>query len=197
MSQAQNRYKADLRELQFLAFEQFGLADLLGQEPYGNWGTEEVKMVLDEAYRFATTVTGPLNAVGDREKCKLVDGKVLTPSGFKDAWKKLYETGFRQLSGPENNGGQGAPRTLQVLVEELLSGSNVAFMMYPGLALGAAELVEHCGTPEQKKRFAAKVFTGEWGGTMCLTEPHAGSDVASMSTRAVRDGDHYVLNGRK
>jgi alkylation response protein AidB-like acyl-CoA dehydrogenase len=198
MSQAQNRYKADLRELQFLAFEQFGLADLLGQEPYGNWGPDEVKMVLDEAYRFATTVTGPLNAVGDREKCKLVDGKVLTPSGFKDAWKKLYETGFRQLSGPAEYGGQGAPRTLQVLVEELLSGSNVAFMMYPGLALGAAELVEHCGTPEQKKRFAAKVFTGEWGGTMCLTEPHAGSDVGSARTSAKLGADgQYRIQGTK
>jgi alkylation response protein AidB-like acyl-CoA dehydrogenase len=198
MSQAQNRYKADLRELQFLLFEQFGLGDLLSKAPFEAWGQDEVKMVIEEVYRFATTVTGPLNAVGDREKCKLVDGRVITPTGFKDAWKKLYETGFRQLGGPSEYGGQGAPRTLQVLVEELLSGSNVAFMMYPGLALGAAELIEHCGTPEQRKQFAGKMFPGEWGGTMCLTEPHAGSDVGSARSTAKKAADGtYRIAGTK
>jgi hypothetical protein len=198
MSQAQNRYKADLREFQFLLFEQFGLSDLLSKEPFDAWGPDEVKMVIEEVYRFATTVTGPLNAVGDQEKCKLVDGRVITPTGFKDAWKKLYATGFRQLGGPSEYGGQGAPRTLQVLVEELLSGSNVAFMMYPGLTLGAAELIEHCGTPEQRKRFAAHMFPGKWGGTMCLTEPHAGSDVgAARSTAKKADDGTYRIHGTK
>ena len=198
MSQAQNRYKADLRELQFLVFEQFGLRDLLSKEPFAAWGEDEVRMVLDETYKFATEVLGPLNAVGDREKCKLVDGKVITPPGFKDAWKKLYEAGWRQLSGAEEFGGQGAPRTLQVLVEELFSGANVAFMMYPGLSMGAGELIDHCGTDEQRKTYAKRMYQGEWGGTMCLTEPHAGSDVGAARTTAKAQPDGtYKIQGTK
>jgi alkylation response protein AidB-like acyl-CoA dehydrogenase len=198
MSQAQNRYKADLRELHFLLFEQFGLRDLLGKEPFASWGEDEVKMVLEESYRFATDVLGPLNAVGDREKCRIENGQVITPTGFRDAWTKLYATGFRNLSGAEEFGGQGAPRALQVAVEELFSGSNIAFMMYPGLTLGAAELIDHCGTPEQRKTYCPKMFNGTWGGTMCLTEPQAGSDVGAASTTAklLSDGS-YSISGTK
>jgi alkylation response protein AidB-like acyl-CoA dehydrogenase len=195
---AQNKYKADLREFSFLLFEQFGMRDILGKEPFAAWGEDEVRMVLDETYKFATEVLGPLNAVGDREGCKIVDGRVITPTGFKEAWKKLYAAGWRQLSGSEEFGGQGAPRTLQVLVEELFSGSNVAFMMYPGLALGAAELIEHCATPEQRKLFCTQMYAGKWGGTMCLTEPHAGSDVGAARTTATAVGDGtYKIKGTK
>ncbi len=198
MSQAQNRYKTDLRELSFLLFEQFGMRDILGKEPYAAWGEDEVRMVLDQVYEFATKELGPLNAVGDREGCKIVDGRVITPTGFKGAWKKLYEAGWRQLSGSEEYGGQGAPRTLQVIVEEMFSGANCAFMMYPGLALGAAELLEHCATPEQRKLFCTQMFAGKWGGTMCLTEPHAGSDVGAAKTTAKDLGDgNYAIKGTK
>ncbi len=198
MSQAQNRYKADLREFQFLLFEQFGIRDILSKEPFAAWGEDEIRMVLEETYRFATEVLGPLNAVGDREKCTLIDGRVKTPTGFPEAWKKLYEAGWRNLSGSEEFGGQGAPRTLQVLVEEMFSGSNVAFMMYPGLALGAAELIDHCGTPEQRRDFSGPIYRGEWGGTMCLTEPHAGSDVGAARTTARPVGDgSYKIQGTK
>jgi len=189
MSLAQNRYKTDLRELQFLLFEQFGMRDILGKEPYAAWGEDEVRMVLDQVYEFATKELGPLNAVGDREGCKIENGRVVTPTGFKQAWKKLYEAGWRQLAGHEEYGGQGAPRTLQVLVEEMFSGSNCAFMMYPGLALGAAELIEQCATPEQRKQYCPNMFSGKWGGTMCLTEPHACSDVGAAKTTAKDLGD--------
>jgi alkylation response protein AidB-like acyl-CoA dehydrogenase len=198
MSQAQNRYKADLREVEFLLFEQFKMGDILSKAPYANWGVDEVKMVLEATYEFATSVLGPLNAVGDREKCKLVDGKVITPTGFKNAWKKLFEAGWRTLSGPEEFGGQGAPRTLQAVAEEFFSGANVAFMMYPGLALGAAEVIEHFGLPEQRKLYCSRMFNGKWGGTMCLTEPHAGSDVGSATTTAKRNADgSYSIKGTK
>jgi alkylation response protein AidB-like acyl-CoA dehydrogenase len=175
MSQPQNRYKADLRELEFLLFEQFKMGDLLSKEPFQNWGPDEVKMVLEGSYEFATTVLGPLNAVGDREGCRIENGRVITPTGFKDAWKKLHEAGWRRLSESEELGGQGAPHTLQAIVEELFSGANCAFMMYPGLAIGAAHLIDAFGTPELKKLYAARMHAGQWGGTMCLTEPHAGS----------------------
>ncbi len=193
-----NRYKADLREFTFLLFEQFKLGELLGKEPYEGWGEEEVRTSLAECYRFAREVLGPLNVVGDIEGCKLKDGAVITPTGFKDAWKKLYEAGWKAISVPPELGGAGAPRSVQVLIEEMLSGSNTAFNMYPGLAYGAAEVIEHFGTPEQKKTYCQNMFTGAWGGTMCLTEPHAGTDVGSSKTTASRNPDgSYSIRGTK
>lgn len=196
--QAINRYKADLREFSFLLFEQFKLGELLGKEPFAAWGEEEVKSSLAECYRFAREVLGPLNVTGDVTGCKLEDGKVITPKGFKEAWQKLYEAGWKSISLTEEHGGAGAPRSLQVLVEEMLSGANTAFNMYPGLAYGASEVIEQFGTPEQKKLWTTKMFTGVWGGTMCLTEPHAGTDVGSAKTTASRNPDgSYAIRGTK
>jgi alkylation response protein AidB-like acyl-CoA dehydrogenase len=193
-----NRYKADLREFQFLLFEQFKLGELLGKAPYDAWGEEEVRSSLAECYRFAREVLGPLNVVGDIQGCKLENGHVITPTGFKDAWKKLYEAGWKSIGVPPELGGAGAPRTLQVLVEEMLSGANAAFNMYPGLAYGAAEVIEQFGTADQKHKFAAHMFNGKWGGTMCLTEPHAGTDVGSAKTTASRNADgSYNVRGTK
>ena len=193
-----NRYKADLREFSFLLFEQFKLGELLGKAPYEAWGDEEVRSSLAECYRFAREVLGPLNVVGDMQGCKLENGNVITPTGFKDAWKKLYEAGWKSIGVPAEHGGAGAPRTVQVLVEEMLSGANAAFNMYPGLAYGAAEVIEHFGTTEQKKKFAENMFSGKWGGTMCLTEPHAGTDVGSAKTAATRNADgSYNIRGTK
>ena len=193
-----NRYKADLREFQFLLFEQFKLGDLLGKAPYEAWGEEEVRSSLAECYRFAREVLGPLNVVGDIQGCKLENGHVITPTGFKDAWKKLYEAGWKSIGVPPELGGAGAPRTLQVLVEEMLSGANAAFNMYPGLAYGAAEVIEQFGTADQKHKFAEHMFNGKWGGTMCLTEPHAGTDVGSAKTSASRNADgSYSVRGTK
>ena len=193
-----NRYKADLREMTFLLFEQFGLTELLGKAPYDAWGDEEVKTSLAECYRFAREVLGPLNVVGDIQGCKLEGGKVVTPQGFKDAWKKLYEAGWKAIGVSPEHGGAGAPRSVQILVEEILSGANAAFNMYPGLAYGAGEVIEHFGTPEQKKTYVQNMYTGVWGGTMCLTEPHAGTDVGSAKTTAARNADgSYSIRGTK
>ena len=198
MSLPQNRYKADLREFHFVLFEQFKLGELLGKEPYADWGEEEVKLTLAEVYRFATEVTGPLNAVGDHEGCRLEDGTVKTPTGFKEAWRRTYEAGFKSLGVSTELGGQGAPRALTVLSGELTSGSNTAFDMYPGLTVGAAELIEAFGTPEQRERYCHRMFAGEWAGTMCLTEPQAGSDVGAASTLATKNADGtYTLSGTK
>ena len=193
-----NRYKADLREFAFLLFEQFQLGELLGKAPYDGWGEEEVRTSLSECYRFAREVLGPLNVVGDIEGCKLENGNVITPTGFKDAWKKLYEAGWKAISVPPELGGAGAPRSVQVLIEEILSGANTAFNMYPGLAYGAAEVIEHFGTSDQKKAYCQNMFTGVWGGTMCLTEPQAGTDVGSAKTTASRNPDgSYSIRGTK
>ena len=198
MSLPQNRYKADLRELHFVLFEQFKLGELLGREPYQDWGEEEVRLTLSEVYRFATEVTGPLNAVGDQEGCRIEDGQVLTPKGFKEAWQKTYESGFKSLVVPAEFGGQGAPRVLAALTTELTSGSNTAFDMYPGLTIGAADLIEAFGTPEQRERYCGKMFGGEWAGTMCITEPQAGSDVGAATSFAKRNADGtYSITGTK
>ncbi|HSQ64797.1 MAG TPA: acyl-CoA dehydrogenase family protein, partial [Polyangiaceae bacterium] len=177
--QAINRYKADLREFFFLLFEQFKIAEHLGKPPFEAWGEEEVRTSLAECYRWVKEVTGPLNASGDAEGCRVEGGRVKTPQGFKEAWKSLYEAGWKSIGIDPEYGGAGSPTTVQILVEEMLSGANPAFNMYPGLAYGAAEVVEAFGTPEQKHLYCPRMFGGTWGGTMCLTEPQAGSDVGS------------------
>jgi len=198
VAQPLNRYKADLRDFHFVLFEQFRLQDLLGKEPYADWGVEEVKAVLDEVYKYCTQVSGPLAQIGDQEGCKLIDGRVITPTGFKDAWKRLYEAGWKQLAIPTEYGGQASPITLQMAADEMLAGSNTAFAMYSGLTLGAAELVESFGTPEQKHLFCGNMLQGKWGGTMCLTEPHAGSDVGDAKTTAKRNADgSFNIKGTK
>jgi alkylation response protein AidB-like acyl-CoA dehydrogenase len=198
VAQRVNRYKADLREIQFVLFEQLKLQELLGKPPYESWGKEEVELVISEVYRFACEVSGPLNQIGDQEGCKLQDGQVRAPSGFKEAWKKLHEAGWGTLSAEPEWGGQGAPRTLASVVNELISGSNTSFQMYSGLTLGAAELIITFGTEPQKQLFCTKMLNGTYGGTMCLTEPHAGSDVGDCSTSAVKNADGtYSMKGTK
>ncbi len=198
MAAALNWYRNDLRELSFLLLEQFKLAELTGQPPYEAWGPEEAKSILQETYRFCREVLGPLNASADRTGCRLENGRVRTPAGFPDAWKQLYENGFKSLGVSPEHGGQGAPVMLTVLSEEMLSGANPAFAMYPGLAFGAAELIRECATAEQVKRYVERMFNGTWGGTMCLTEPHAGTDVGAAKSTATRQPDGtYKLKGTK
>jgi len=196
--QAINRYKADLRELFFLLFEQFHVQDLLGKPPFENWGEDEIKSALTECYKWVREVSGPLNAIGDMQGCKLENGQVTTPPGFKEAQKKLYEAGWKSMSVDPEYGGAAAPHSLQVIVEELLSGANSAFNMYSGLAFGASEVIELFGTPEQKQLFCERMFSGKWGGTMCLTEPQAGSDVGAARTKATKNADgSYSISGTK
>jgi alkylation response protein AidB-like acyl-CoA dehydrogenase len=198
MGSGLNRYQADLRELQFVLLEQFRFHEIAGRAPFESWGVDETRAVLEETYRFAREELGPLNSSGDREGCRLEAGQVLTPAGFKDAWRKLYETGFKSVSVRPEHGGQGAPATLQLLIEELLSGANPAFNMYPGLAFGAAELLAECGTPAQVRQYVEKMVAGVWGGTMCLTEPQAGSDVGAARTTASKNADGtYRIRGTK
>ena len=198
MAQAINRYRADLRDYRFLLFEQFDLPAVLGKGPYQEWGAEEVDMVLDEVYRFVCDVTGPLNSIGDAQGCRVEDGRVITPDGFKEAWKQLYEAGWRTISSESRWGGQDAPHALGSFVEEMFCGANTAFTMYGGLTLSAAELLMEFGTGDQQKRYIPHMMSGRFGGTMCLTEPHAGSDVGSASTTATPNEDGtYNIKGTK
>ncbi|MCS6912688.1 MAG: acyl-CoA dehydrogenase [Myxococcales bacterium] len=198
MAHAQNRYLADLRDVHFLLFEQFRLGELLADPVFGGMDEATARMIVAESYDFARQVLGPLNEVGDREGCRLEGGAVRTPSGFRDAWQKLYEAGWKTLRVSPDHGGQGAPALLTVMVEEFLSGANTAFNMYPGLALGAAEVIAEYGTPEQKRAYLEPMYHGTFGGTMCLTEPHAGSDVGAARTRAEpRPDGTFLISGTK
>jgi alkylation response protein AidB-like acyl-CoA dehydrogenase len=198
VSQPLNYYKADLREIHFVLFEQLKFGELLGKAPYQDWDEETAKSVIEEVYRFACEVSGPLNAIGDREGCRLENGEVKTPKGFKEAWKKLYDAGWKSLSVSPEFGGQGAPRALAAACEEFMSGSNTAWNMYPGLTVGAAEVIEHFGTDAQKKKYALPMVAGKFAGTMCLSEPHAGSDVGAATTMAYKQADGtYKIKGTK
>ncbi len=198
MSQGINRYKADLRELRFLLFEQFAIQDLLGKAPYEDWDQESIEMVLSEVYKWSCEVIGPLCASGDREGCRLEDGKVYTPKGFKEAWDSLYEAGWRMLAKKPEHDGQGAPFTVHAVADEMMSGANTSFNMYPGLTDGVYEVVEAFDTDANKKRYLDKLSNGTWAATMCLTEPQAGSDVGAATTKAdkVEDGI-YKIEGTK
>ncbi|MBK9261719.1 MAG: acyl-CoA dehydrogenase [Polyangiaceae bacterium] len=194
----QNRYRADLREMKFLLFDQFRLGDLLEKPPYEAWGLNEASMVLDQTYKFACDVLGPLNTLGDRVGCRLENGKVITPEGFKSAYDQMYEAGLKGVGVDPEWGGQGAPQGLTILVEELMAGANPAFCMYGGLARGVAEVLHVFGTARQKSLLLGKLYGGTWGGTMCLTEPHAGSDVGAARTTAKKiDGNRYKISGTK
>ncbi len=116
-----NRYRADLREMQFLLFEQFKIEELLGKGAFEGWGADEIRSTLTEAYKWMREVVGPLNATADAEGCKLEDGQVKTPRGFKEAWTKLYEAGWKSIGVDSEYGGASSPTSVQILVEEMLS----------------------------------------------------------------------------
>jgi alkylation response protein AidB-like acyl-CoA dehydrogenase len=194
----QNYYKANLRDLSFLLFEQFHLEDLLGKEPYANWGKDEVTAVLEEALGWVQKYLGPINAVGDAQGCTLENGQVKLPAGFKEAWQELFKAGWRTLAVEEKLGGQAGPFTLAMMVEEFMCGSCTSFNMYPALTQGAADVILAFGTPEQQATYVPNMLNGKWAGTMCLTEPHAGSDVGAASTIAKRrDDGTYEIQGTK
>ena len=156
-----------------------------------------VDQVLEEAGKFAANELAPLNASGDRERARLENGAVRTPKGYKEAYWKFVEGGWHGLPFPEEWGGQGLPWTVAIPVWEMWHSANFAFCLCPILTQAGVELLLIHGTAEQRARFLPKLVSGEWTGTMCLTEPHAGSDVGALRTKAVREGDHYRIRGTK
>jgi alkylation response protein AidB-like acyl-CoA dehydrogenase len=193
-----NFFKADLREIRFRLFEQFRLAELLGKPPYEDWDVDAVNMLLDEVLQYVNDKVAPTNQIGDQVGCTLQDGAVKTPPGFKEAWDALYKAGYRAVSLDPKHGGAGAPFSVGVASEELVAGANAAFAMYPGLTVGAAEVIATFGDDKMVETFCRRMYAGQWAGTMCLTEPHAGSDVGAATTKAVRQGDGtYLIEGTK
>jgi acyl-CoA dehydrogenase len=158
---------------------------------------EVLDPVLEEAATFANEVLDPLNAVGDRVGCTWKDGEVTTPPGFKEAYKQFAQAGWIGLPVQTEYGGQGLPQVLLGAVLEMWNGANVGFANGPLLNQGAIEAIELVGSEEQKRTYIPRLVSGEWTGTMCLTEPQAGSDLAAVRSKAVPEGDHYKISGQK
>ncbi|HEX8738759.1 MAG TPA: acyl-CoA dehydrogenase [Casimicrobiaceae bacterium] len=194
-----SEYHAPLADMRFVLNELAGLADIAKLPGFEDATPDTVAAILDEASRFATEVLDPLNASGDREGSTLTaEGTVRTPRGFRDAYLRYIENGWNGLTKPVEFGGQGLPQLVAAAVEEMWHAANMAFDLCPLLTQGAIEAIDLCGTSEQKARFLPPMVAGKWTGTMNLTEPQAGSDLAAVRTRAVPQADgSYRLFGQK
>jgi acyl-CoA dehydrogenase len=192
-------YKAPVDDALFLLNDVFHL-DHYGNLPgFSDASPDVVEAVLREAAKFSEEVLTPLNRVGDKEGCKrAADGSVSTPKGFKDAYKQIVEGGWIGISVPPEFGGQGLPATLTEIVNEFFCSANMAFAMYPGLTQGAiAALLTHA-SGQLKAKFLPKMIEGVWTGTMNLTEPHCGTDLGLLRSKAAKQADgSYKISGTK
>ena len=192
-------YKAPVEDVTFLLNDVFQIDRYDNLPGFTDASADVREAIRGEAAKLSEEVLQPLNRVGDLEGCKRHDdGSVTTPKGFKEAFKQVAEGGWLGLSVPTEYGGQGLPVTLSQIVNEFQCSANMAFTMYGGLTMGAtAALLVH-GSPEQKKTYVPKMVAGEWTGTMNLTEPHCGTDLGLMRTKAVRQGDgSFKITGTK
>ncbi len=191
-------YTAPLREIAFVLRDVLDVDRLTALPGYEEAGFDTLSGLIDEAARLIETQIAPLNASGDAQGCKWNDGKVTVPDGFADAYKLFWQSGWVGLCNDTKYGGQGLPYTLSKVVDEMLCSANVAFALYPGLTVGCFEAILANGSDEQKKTYLPKLGTGEWTGTMCMTEPQAGSDLAAVRTKAIpQDDGSYALEGGK
>ena len=190
-------YAAPLKDMRFVLNELAGLAEVAKLPGYEEATPDTVDAILEEAARFAAEVLDPLNRTGDVEGSKLADGSVRTPPGFRDAYRKFAQGGWNALPfGPEW-GGQGLPKVVATPVDEMWTSANMSFSLCPLLTQGAVHALALRGSDALQKTFIPRMVAGEWTGTMNLTEPQAGSDLALVKTRAVREEDHYRISGQK
>ena len=190
-------YNAPIKDTQFILHDvlKVSQSDIPG---YGELEADFTGAVLEEAAKVATNVLHPLNVVGDTEGCRLENGIVYTPTGFKDAFEQMKEGGWTGLDMPEEYGGQNMPCVMGTAVGEMFSGANQAFVMYQGLTHGAASAILVHGSDEQKDKYLPNLVSCEWTGTMNLTEPHCGTDLGLMRTKAEpRSDGSYRVSGQK
>lgn len=193
------QYKAPQRDMQFVMHDVLGLENLYAGLPkFADTNRELIDSVVEAAAQFCEGELAPINRSGDEEGCTFDNGVVTTPKGFKEAYAKFVELGFGSLSAEVEHGGQGLPPTMGIALSEMMGTANWSFGMYPGLSHGAINTIEAHGTPEQKEVYLTKLISGEWTGTMCLTESHAGSDLGIIRTKAEPNADgSYAVSGTK
>jgi len=192
------QYKAPKRDLNFV------LKDVLNaEEHYASLGREDVNnefidAIIDACAQLSEEVIAPTNRAGDEQGCQWNDGDVKTPDGFKEAYQHYVDGGWGSMVYPEEFGGQELPISTSFIAQELSSSANWSFSMYPGLSQGAIRCLNAHGSDELKQKYMPKMVSGEWTGTMCLTEPHCGSDLGILRTKAVDNGDgSYNISGTK
>ncbi len=191
-------YVAPIRDLRFALDEVAAMTALRATGGFDDLSDDVEGAVLEEAGRLAVDVLAPLNEVGDREGARLENGVVYTATGFKEAYAQYAEGGWQGLSFSTDVGGAGLPRAMALAVSEMVQSANMAFGLCPMLTLGAVEALAQHGTDEQRSLYLPKLVSGEWTGAMALTEPHAGSDVGALKTKAEPVGDgSYKIRGQK
>jgi len=191
-------YQAPLRDMRFVLHEVIGSEELAGLPGLEELSPPLIDSILEEAARLASEVLLPVNASGDVEGCRLENGVVRTPSGFKAAYEQFRAGGWCGLAADPAHGGQGLPESVNKLVEEMICSANLAFSLYPGLTHGAYQALRDHGSEELKARFLPRMVDGTWSGTMCLTEAHCGTDLGLLRTRAVPQADgSYRISGNK
>src|SRR5579872_1778666 len=192
-------YEAPLRDYRFVLNELFDVSELSTFPGYGDATPEMVETVLAEGAKLCEEVLLPLNRSGDEEGCSFENGVVRTPKGFQEAYRLFREGGWTALAGDPAYGGQGLPHTLHCFVEEMISSTNLAFGMYPGLSQGAYSAIHNHGSAAQKKTYLPRLLDGSWSGTMCLTEPQCGTDLGQIRTKAVpgEAEGFYKITGTK
>lgn len=191
-------YTAPQREIAFVLNEVLNIGQLAALPAFSDATPELLLGLVDEAAKLIEQQIAPLNAPGDAEGAQWNNGEVDLPKGMAEAYRLYWQSGWVGLSNPTEFGGQGLPYTLSKVVEEMLCSANVAFALYPGLTTGCFEAILACGSDEQKQTYLPKLGTGEWTGTMCITEPQAGTDLASIKTKAIpQDDGSFAIEGGK
>ncbi|MFB9885557.1 acyl-CoA dehydrogenase family protein [Balneatrix alpica] len=190
-------YQAPVQDMQFVLDELVGMAEISQLPGYEEATPDLLQAVLEEAARLAAEVLAPLNRVGDQQGAKLENAEVKTAEGFAQAYQQLVEGGWTSLAASPEYGGQGLPEVLALAVQEMWHSANMGFALCPMLTQGAIEALSSHATAELKEAYLAKLISGEWTGTMNLTEPQAGSDLALLRAKAEPQGDHYLIKGQK
>ncbi|PCI72653.1 MAG: acyl-CoA dehydrogenase [Gammaproteobacteria bacterium] len=192
-------YKAPIADIQFVTEEVFGYSEhYQNYSDYSEATPDLVEMIMSECAKFCESELAPLYQSGDKEGCHFDQGNVTTPKGFKEAYDLFTQGGWQGLAHPTEYGGQGMPPSLGLIKTEMLATANWPWAMYPGLSLGAMNTILAHASEEQKKKFMPKLTSGEWSGTMCLTEAQCGTDLAQIKTKAVPNEDgSYTITGSK
>src|SRR5262249_25593315 len=192
-------YKAPVDEVMFLLTDVLQIARYNNLPGFADASPDLLQAALTEAAKLAEEVVQPLNRSGDKEGCtRHDDGSVTTPKGFKEAFKQYADGGWMGISAPPELGGQGLPELMTSIVDEFMCSANMSFAMYPGLTQGAIAAIITHGTAEQKQAYLPKMIEGRWTGTMNLTEPHCGTDLGLLRTKALKQPDgSYKITGTK